>query len=171
MHLVRWLRPALETAYAMEEPLGPRPATEEMLTILPPPGRAHRLDNLLDGAAWGRRRFDVDDLVPKFVGQAVDVGEVDGLVERAVVHEDVDAAELADRGGYGGPDLVEVGYVAGNGDGTNASGAASPRRLRRPCQGFLAYPMARLTPAVGQGDADPSSEYAAAAGYERGLLG
>ena len=59
----------------------------------PSTGCPHRLDDLLDGP-HGAGEIDVDDLVPQFVGQAVDIGEVDGLVECAVVHENVDAAEL-----------------------------------------------------------------------------
>ena len=64
-----------------------------MLTIRASAGRPHRLDDLLDGP-HGAGEVDVDDPVPKLVGETVDVGEVDGLVERAVIHEDVDTSEL-----------------------------------------------------------------------------
>src|SRR5690349_5888830 len=36
-HFVRWIKPAFDTAYAIEEPLGARPAIEAMLTMRPFP--------------------------------------------------------------------------------------------------------------------------------------
>ena len=37
MQRVRWMRPAFETAYAMDEPIGPSPATDATLTMRPWP--------------------------------------------------------------------------------------------------------------------------------------
>ena len=75
-----------------------------------------------------------------------------------------------DRGGDGGRYLVEVGHVAGNGDGANA-----------PCShllgdlsglvGALGVSDGEVDARVGQRDADASSEHAAAAGNQCGLLG
>ena len=107
--------------------------------------RSHRLDDLFDGP-HGAGEVDVDDLVPDFVGKAVDVGEVDGFVVSAVVHQNMYTAELVDRGGDGSPDLVEVGNVAGDGNSADASGAHRLGDLGG-LVGLLAYPTARLTPA------------------------
>jgi hypothetical protein len=35
MQRVRWTRPAFDTAYAMDEPIGPSPATDAILTMRP----------------------------------------------------------------------------------------------------------------------------------------
>ena len=37
MQRVRWIRPAFDTAYAIDEPVGPSPATEEIFTMRPRP--------------------------------------------------------------------------------------------------------------------------------------
>src|SRR5258708_40136839 len=37
MHRVRWMRPAFDTAYAIDEPVGPTPATDATFTIRPRP--------------------------------------------------------------------------------------------------------------------------------------
>jgi|SRR6185437_3112005 len=74
----------------MEEPLGDSPATEATLTMrpLPPVFSA--------GAAALTHRpgeIDSDDLVPEFLGEAVEIGERNRLVESGVVDEDVEPAE------------------------------------------------------------------------------
>ena len=158
----------METAYAMDEPFGPSPGDGGDVDDSASAGGAHRLDDLLDGA-HGAGEVDVDDLVPQFVGEAVDVGEVDSLVERAVVYEDVDFSEFADCSGNGVPDLVEVGHVAGDGDGTNAPGAHLLGDLNS-LVGVLGVADGEVDAGVGQCDADASTEHAAAAGYESGFL-
>ena len=72
----------------MEDPEGPSPATEAMLTIrpaaLPPHCRCHRLD-----AEHGTGEVDREDLLPFFVGHRVEVVERNPLVVRRIVDQKI----------------------------------------------------------------------------------
>ena len=116
MHLVRWIRPALETGIGdrgagRAEPRD-RGDIDDPPAALPLHDRSHGL-----GQKHGAGEVDVDDLRPLLVGEAIEVGEGDRLIVGGVVDQDVEPAEAFDYIVDQALHLVALGHVAGEGRG------------------------------------------------------
>ena len=112
MQRVRWMRPAFDTAYAMDGAHWPEPGHRRDVDDAAPPVRLHDGCHRLDEAHWPRQ-IDSHDLVPHLEGKIVEIREGNRLVVSGIVDEDIQTAEayghVADQSLHGRP----IGYIAG----------------------------------------------------------
>ena len=151
----------------MDDPVGPSPATEAMLTMRPRPLRFHDGRHGL-GQPHRPRQVHRHDLIPHLDGKIVEVGEGDRFVVSGVIDKNIEAAETAAYVADQSLDCRAIGDIAGERRSIDLiTGCRASRATSSAWSRLCAYITAMCAPSLRQRVTDALAEPAVAAGYQR----